>query len=87
MRCYIQAFILCFSLLAAFCTMARAQEIGYVEKFAGARKSFKNTQTGVTIEFLTTGEYPGDGKPKPVALQNNELWPRRNEAWACFEVL
>jgi len=41
---------------------------GYTEKFQGARKSFKNTQTGVTVEFLTTGEYPGDGKPKPVAF-------------------
>jgi len=41
---------------------------GYTEKFPGARKSFKNTQTGVTVEFLTTGEYPGDGKPKPVAF-------------------
>lgn len=41
---------------------------GYIEKFRGARKSFKNTQTGVTVEFLTTGEYPGDGKPKPVAF-------------------
>lgn len=43
---------------------------GYVEKFQGARKSFRNTQTGVTIEFLTTGEFPGDGKPKPVAFPN-----------------
>ena len=41
---------------------------GYTEKFQGARKSFKNTQTGVTVKFLTTGEYPGDGKPKPVAF-------------------
>ena len=41
---------------------------GYVETFSGARKSFRNTQTGVVVEFLTTGEYPGDGKPKPVAF-------------------
>lgn len=41
---------------------------GYIAKFPGARKSFRNTETGVTIEFLTTGEYPGDGKPKPVAF-------------------
>ena len=41
---------------------------GYVPKFASAKKSFRNTQTGVTVEFLTTGEYPGDGKPKPVAF-------------------
>ncbi len=41
---------------------------GYVETFRGARKSFRCTQTGVTVEFLTTGEYPGDGKPKPVVF-------------------
>jgi len=42
--------------------------LGYVEAFKGARKSFKSTRTGVKVEFLTTGEYPGDGKPKPVAF-------------------
>ncbi len=24
--------------------------------------------TGVKVEFLTTGDFPGDGKPKPVAF-------------------
>jgi hypothetical protein len=43
---------------------------GYHPAFEGARKSFRNTQTNVKIEFLTTGEYPGDGKPKPVAFPN-----------------
>jgi len=57
--------------LAAFkdCLVGR----GYTEKFQGARKSFRNAQTGVAIEFLTTGEYPGDGKPKPVAFPNPAL--------------
>lgn len=41
---------------------------GYRPAFEGARKSFRNTRTGVPVEFLTTGEYPGDGKPKPVAF-------------------
>lgn len=41
---------------------------GYLPKFEGARKSFKNTRTGVPIDFVTTGEYPGDGRPKPVAF-------------------
>lgn len=41
---------------------------GYVATFAGARKSFRNTQTDITVEFITTGEYPGDGKSKPVAF-------------------
>ncbi|TAH52632.1 MAG: hypothetical protein EYC68_06305 [Chloroflexota bacterium] len=41
---------------------------GYVPAFQGARKVFRDTQTGVRIEIITTGEYPGDGKPKPVAF-------------------
>lgn len=41
---------------------------GYVPAFAGARKSFRDTESQLAIEFLTTGEYPGDGKPKPVTF-------------------
>ena len=40
---------------------------GYVPPFAGSR-NLRDTQTGVRIEFLITGEFPGDGKPKPVAF-------------------
>jgi hypothetical protein len=39
---------------------------GYVPAFSGARKALRDTSTGVQVEFITTGEYPGDGKPKPV---------------------
>jgi len=41
---------------------------GYVPAFAGASKSFRDTQTHVKVETLTSGEYPGDGKPKPVSF-------------------
>jgi hypothetical protein len=41
---------------------------GYVPAFAGAAKSFRDAETQVKVEVLTTGEYPGDGKPKPVAF-------------------
>jgi len=41
---------------------------GYVPAFPGARKTFRDTETQVRIEIITTGEYPGDGKPKPVAF-------------------
>ena len=40
--------------------------LGYVPMFQGARKALRDTTTGVKVEFITTGEYPGDGKPKPV---------------------
>jgi hypothetical protein len=43
---------------------------GYLPAFAGATRSFRNTQTGVRIEIVTSGEYPGDGKPKPVRFPN-----------------
>ena len=34
--------------------------------FKGARKRLRSTAEGVSIEVMTSGEYPGDGKPKPV---------------------
>ena len=40
---------------------------GYLPKFRGS-KHLRDTARGVAIEFLTTGGYPGDGKPKPVAF-------------------
>lgn len=43
--------------------------LGYVPPFAGSR-NLRDTQTGVRIEFLISGEFPGDGKPKPVAFPN-----------------
>ena len=42
--------------------------LGYVPSFPGAKKRFRSTTDGVSIEVMTTGEYPGDGKPKPVSM-------------------
>lgn len=41
--------------------------LGYVAPFAGS-KNLKDAATGVRIEFLVAGQFPGDGKPKPVAF-------------------
>jgi len=41
---------------------------GYIPAFAGASKTFRDTETQVRIEIITTGEYPGDGKPKSVVF-------------------
>jgi hypothetical protein len=41
--------------------------LGYVPPFAGS-KNLRDVADGVRIEFLITGDYPGDGKPKPVAF-------------------
>lgn len=41
---------------------------GYTANHPGAERSFRDSGTGVRIEFLVTGEYPGDGKPQPIAF-------------------
>jgi hypothetical protein len=41
--------------------------LGYRPPFEGS-KNLRDTQTGVRIEFLISGDYPGDGKPKPVSF-------------------
>jgi hypothetical protein len=41
--------------------------LGYVREFRGSR-NLRDSESGVKIEFLITGEYPGDGKPKPIAF-------------------
>ena len=40
---------------------------GYVEKFAGSR-SMRDTEHGVDIDVVLSGDYAGDGKPKPVVF-------------------
>lgn len=48
--------------------------LGYRPAFEGATKKFRTTQENVTIEIITTGEFPGDGEPKPVVFPNpNEV--------------
>ena len=42
--------------------------LGYAPSFPGARKRIRSTVDGVSIEVMTTGEYPGDGKLKPVSM-------------------
>jgi hypothetical protein len=41
--------------------------LGYLPPFSGS-KNLRDTEYGVRIEFLVNRDYPGDGKPKPVAF-------------------
>jgi hypothetical protein len=45
----------------------KLEGLGYVPPFPNS-KHLRDTELGVRIEFLTTGDYPGDGKPKPVSF-------------------
>jgi hypothetical protein len=50
---------------------AHLEGLGYVPPFNGS-KNLRDTEHGVRIEFLIAGEFPGDGKPKPVAFPEPE---------------
>lgn len=45
----------------------RLDGLGFVRPFA-ASKNLRDAVNGVKIEFLITGEFPGDGKPKAVSF-------------------
>jgi hypothetical protein len=45
----------------------RLDGLGYLPPFENS-KNLRDTDTGVRVEFLVAGDYPGDGKPKPVAF-------------------
>jgi hypothetical protein len=44
--------------------------LGYAPAFPGARKRLRSTRDGIRIDVIASGEYPGDGKPKPVQFPN-----------------
>jgi len=42
--------------------------LGYAPAFPGARKRLRSTRDGTPIEVISSGDFPGDGKPKAVAF-------------------
>lgn len=43
---------------------------GFIPAFSGAKRMFRDAETGVAIEFLVSGEFPGDGRPKAISFPN-----------------
>ena len=43
---------------------------GFVPAFSGAKRMFRDAETRVPVEFLVTGEFPGDGRPKAICFPN-----------------
>ena len=44
--------------------------LGDVPAFQGARKRLRSALDGTPVELIASGEFPGDGKPKPIAFPN-----------------
>src|SRR2546422_4633788 len=47
--------------------------LGYRPAFEGAQKQFRAAEGNIRVEIVTTGEYPGDGLPKPVRFPDPAL--------------
>ncbi len=56
---------------------------GYVEKFPGS-KGLRDATHNVKIDILLTGEYPGDGKEKPIAFPDPAEEAVRGERFALL---
>lgn len=56
----------------------RALGRGYVEKFPGSR-GLKDAENNVSIDVLLSGEFPGDGRPKPVRFPDPAQAARRGK--------
>ena len=52
--------------------------LGYVRVATGSR-NLRDVETGVKIEFIVAGEFPGDGKPKTVVFPAPEAVVERRE--------
>lgn len=59
--------------------------LGYVPPFPGS-KNLRDAETGVKVEFLVTGDYPGDGKPKPVAFPDPVAVRETIDGVACLSL-
>jgi hypothetical protein len=53
---------------------------GYVDLRPGG-KAVRDTITKVKIDFLIAGDFPGDGKPKPVAFPDPRTAARQGETY------
>lgn len=45
--------------------------LGWIENFAGSR-GFRDAENNVRVDVLIVGDFPGDGKPKPISFPEPE---------------
>lgn len=58
---------------------------GYLPPFPRA-KNLRDTELGVRIKFLITGQFPGDGKPKPIAFPDPTEVVESREGIRCLNL-
>ncbi len=56
---------------------------GWVDKFEGS-KNFRDAVSNVSVDVLTVGDFPGDGRSKPVAFPEPEAVAEQGEEGIPF---
>lgn len=54
---------------------------GWQTRYRGTQRRFVDTARRVDVDVLVSGEYPGDGQPKPVAFPAVAKPPSRDGLW------
>jgi hypothetical protein len=58
---------------------------GYMERFAGS-KGLRDTENSVAIDVVLAGDFPGDGKPKPVSFPDPAACAEQGEKVALVPI-
>lgn len=58
---------------------------GYEERVVGTGK-LRDTEHGVNVDVLSTGRFPGDGKPKPIAFPDPATTAIRGAPFALLPI-
>jgi hypothetical protein len=63
----------------------KLEGLGYLPPFPGS-KHLRDTQSGVRIEFLVSGGFPGDGMPKPVVFPDPKNVSIEIDGISCLQL-
>jgi hypothetical protein len=63
----------------------KLEGLGYLPPFPGS-KHLRDTQSGVRIEFLVSGGFPGDGLPKPVVFPDPKNVSIEIDGISCLQL-
>ncbi len=59
---------------------------GYIKPFA-ASTNLRDARTGVKIDFLISGQFPGDGKPGPIAFPDPSMTSMESDGIRVIDLI
>lgn len=61
--------------------------VGWSPRYRDARRSWRDTIAGVDVDVLMSGDFPGDGRPKPVSFPSvDEACGGQGRTWVSVDL-